>query len=573
MDSKEKVVPSFEHNKILKELSDLDNAPADSDQFSEWIKAGEHLEFLRRNAASDEIVIFGSGEYSFMHSAVIPRENLESLSQDDLLQWGDSPFDSFASYVWGGGRDDVWLESYSDNTGFWSSIGTTPLIFGRTFEGWTGPERTYYEVNQEYAHVAGIHWRPENRSYCRFDSNGDIKHAVSVSTRADTMDKLVCISFSWQTLEEYLTVSDSVLMRRFDFTLLRRGNFGGWPDGPESIHKDDNQLLFRQKIVPGHAAYTTGIQLVAPRRPRNIIFDSIRGGSGNKEYVDFLVYDWRNGREATVSTDPAASTNYFEARNNSLPFEISPAFFRPEVILKYKMDKDKYTIGERDITCRSAWRLRAFDVNEAGQVFAYVGYLRALPHSEQLHWKSYNEAPKAGISKRALVNDFEGRFVEFVDPLQQILFVLRAWGDEKVDWWKLRDEQLVERVSTPLTASRDEWADAFMDLAKLVVEGFIVSSIRTRLDGIAVAYDKDEKSIKLLERLIGHLQQSSETTRLEALRAVQHIRSKVKGHTNGQEAAKLANGAVSQHGTFTAHFRHVCTNVAEELRTIAEAFA
>jgi hypothetical protein len=36
---------------------------------------------------------------------------------------------------------------------------------------------------------------------------------------------------------------------------------------------------------------------------------------------------------------------------------LSPAFFRPEVLLKYKADRDKYTVGERDVSCRAAWHL------------------------------------------------------------------------------------------------------------------------------------------------------------------------------------------------------------------------
>ncbi len=59
-------------------------------------------------------------------------------------------------------------------------------------------------------------------------------------------------------------------------------------------------------------------------------------------------YDWRNKRVTKISTDPAATTNYFQAEGNALPFELSPAFFRPEVLLKYKADRDKYTVGERD---------------------------------------------------------------------------------------------------------------------------------------------------------------------------------------------------------------------------------
>ncbi|MFO7557695.1 MAG: hypothetical protein R6X10_02605, partial [Desulfobacterales bacterium] len=44
----------------------------------------------------------------------------------------------------------------------------------------------------------------------------------------------------------------------------------------------------------------------------------------------------------------------------------------------------------------------------------------------------------------------------------------------------LRDEKLLESVNTPLTASRDEWAEAYMELAKLIIEGFETKAIRAR---------------------------------------------------------------------------------------------
>jgi hypothetical protein len=65
--------------------------------------------------------------------------------------------------------------------------GATQLVFGRTFEGWSGSDRTYFEVNQEYTHVTGIHWRSEQRAYCRFDENGDLEQAVSVTARSDNV--------------------------------------------------------------------------------------------------------------------------------------------------------------------------------------------------------------------------------------------------------------------------------------------------------------------------------------------------------------------------------------------------
>lgn len=566
-------MPSFEHKKIIEDIKSLDRLPSSQDDFATWIHAGAHLEFLRRNACSDELVIYGSGEYSFVHAAVVPNDQLAILSQDELLHWDGTPYGSCASYVEGGGHDDVWMERLADSPGLSVLKGATQLVFGRTFEGWSGSDRTYFEVNQEYTHVTGIHWRPEHRAYCRFDESGDLEQVVSITARMVNMEDVSCVSFTWVPLEEYLAATNSSLIRRFDFTLLRRGNFTKWPEGPETVIRESDRFFYRQKVNPGMAAYTTGIQIITPRRPKRAIFDDMRYGHKNNKYVEFIAHDWRNNRITKISTDPKATTNYFEAQDNLLPFELSPAFFKPEVILKYKADKEKYTVGERDITCRAAWHLKGFDINEAGQVFAYICYLRNLPYAEQLHWQSHNEKPKAPLSERALTNDFKGNFTTFKDPLQEVLSILRSWQDAGASWWTLRDKRLLERVSTPLTTSRDEWAEAFMDLAKLVVEGFVVAVIRLRLDKLGVAYEQKEQSIALLERLTNKGAESAEKQPLTGLRTIQFIRTKAKGHASGQEVETLVRELLAEHESFTNHFKHVCACVAVELRSIAGAFA
>ncbi len=565
-------MPSYEHKKIIEDIKKLDELPPDRGDFATWIQAGAHLEFLRRNASSEELVIYGSGEYSFVYAAVVLNDRLAALSQDDLLHWSGTPYMSIASYVYGGGRDDVWLERLTASTGSMELEGATQLVFGRTFEGWSSSARTYFEVNQEYTHVTGIHWRPEQRAYCRFDKNGDLEQVVSVTARSDNVKDVLCISFAWASLEEYLAATNSTLVRRFDFTLLHRSNFTKWPEGPETVIRESDRLFYRQKVDPGVAAYTTGVQLIQPRRPYPAIFDGLRSGHKGRKYVEYIAHDWRNKRVAKISTDPKATTNYFEANDNTLPFELSPAFFRPEVILKYKTDKEKYTVGDRDIRCRAAWRLEAFDVNEAGQVFAYICYLRNIPYTEQLHWQSYNEVPKAGISERAITNDFKGEFTTFKDPLREVLSIVRSWQETSVPWWVLRADLLLERVSTPLTTSRDEWAEAFMDLAKLVVEGFVVTAIREKLDKSGISYKKNEQSIALLERLINEGADSTERQSLTGLRTVQLIRTKAKGHASGREVETLVQEVLAQHESFTTHFKHACATLALEMQTIAGAF-
>jgi hypothetical protein len=227
-------------------------------------------------------------------------------------------------------------------------------------------------------------------------------------------------------------------------------------------------------------------------------------------------------------------------------------------------------VSERDVSCRAAWHLKGIDVNEAGQVHAYICYLRSLPYEEQLHWLSFNEPPKVGISKRAFINDFEGKWVTFMEPLQKILTVIRRWHNDKVTWWTLRDEKLLDRVNTPLTESRDEWAEAFMDLAKLVVEGFATKPIRAKLDAAQVPYEKKDRTIVLLEKLLNEGDSSSEGQKLVGLRTVQLLRTKAKGHVSGSEAEQLAQDALMEHETFGNHFRHVCTQVADELEAIEQ---
>ncbi len=564
---------NYEHKKLIDAITKLDEVPLDSHTFSDWIQAKAHLAFLRENAQDDELVIFGSGEYTFVHSVVVSNTRLSPIDQADLMSWSLNPYNSIASYVMGGGRDDVWIERGLSEISTKTLENGVQLIFGRTFDGWTGQGRNYYELNQEYSHLTEIHWRPERRAYCRFNEHGDLESVVSITTHEDKGSNVALASFKWEPLEEYLVASNASLVRMFDFTLFSKSEFNGWPNEAPHNFYDVENFFYQQQVMPGHAAYTRGIQIIRPRHPEKTVFTNIKDGwSGkkNKEYVEFIAQDWRNNRTTKISTDPIATANYFNADGNSLPFELSPAFFRPEVLMKYKADRDKYKVGERDVSCRAAWHLEAIDVNEAGQVHAYICYLRRLPYDEQLHWLSFNEAPKTSISKRAFLNDFKGEWVIFMEPLQKVLSVIQRWHNDRVIWWTLRDEKLLDRVNTPLTESRDEWAEAFMDLAKLVVEGFETKPIRTKLDTVQIQYQNDDKTIALLEKLLNQDSASDNGQKLIGLRTVQLLRTKAKGHVGGNEAEQLAQNALIEHETFGNHFRSVCTQVADELEIIEQ---
>lgn len=572
-------MPSLAHKKLIERIESLDRVPEDAKENEIWLKGFGHLALLRENEKEEELIVYASVEsYStFIHTVAVSLENLNPVDQEDLLNWSGNPFSSLASYSWGSGQESIQIDKSTD-WGAETLTGSRQLFFGRHFEGLKEKDATHYEVLQEYAHLTEIYWRPEQRAYCRFDENGDFDHIVSVTSKEDA-GNVTLVSFKREPLEEYLAATNSVLVRMFDFTLPgvdEDVDSSHFPDIPEHVYRESEGFFYRQKVDPGSAAYIIGIQVICPSRPRSEIFASMREkwiGRKDGRYVEFIAWDWRNKQSATLSSDPNCTNNYYDASKNTLPFEFSIAFFNPEVLARYKADPDKYTITPRMISCRGAWVLSDFGVNEANQVHAYISDLRKLPFDEQLYWLRFNEEPKAGISQAVIESDFWNRISTRVDPLREIVSIAGEWQRSDVDWWSLGDEELLRRVTTPLTNSRQEWAKALSDLSMLVIEGFQEKAIRTRLKEAGIELSKREKSLSLIEKFLISRRELGVGERLCGLREVHRIRSMLFAHFGGSDAVNLANQSLQSHDTYAAHFESVCKAVAEELKLIGQAFS
>lgn len=567
-------MPSYEHTKLAERIAAISSPPGDSAGNDAWLEARGHLQLLEDNAKEEELIIHTLDSSIFIHTVVVAEDRLSPLDKNDLLRWNGNAFDPRAVYVWGGGRNDVSVEDNSDNWASETLKNSRHLVFGRHRQGFSIDNGTYYEILQEYVHLSAIHWRPEQLSYCHFGEDGDLEHAVSFTLRKNSSN-VDLVSFQRSQLEHFLAATNSALVRMFDFTLrVNEDSFDGWPDTPEVLLERSDDLFAMQKVDPGKAAYTRGVQIIRPARPVPDIMREIKSGRKEKRHVEFMAWDRRHGQLSCISTDPSATTNYFEAEMNDLPFEVSPAFFQPDVLVKYKNDRDKYTVLEehRSILCRGGWGLRSYDINEAGQISAYIVDLRSLPYREQLYWKSFNVEPKSGISQRAFDQDIKGEWIDVTTPLEDTLAVIRAWAHKEVAWWKLRSEGLLERVNTPYANGRDEWAGAFLALAKLVIEGFEVGTIRKSLRRSGLSFSDDDKSLALLEKLLIGAGAPSMGARLEGLREVQRVRTLVASHASGDAATELERGALKKHGGYTQHFESVCTSVVNELRLIEQGF-
>jgi hypothetical protein len=253
--------------------------------------------------------------------------------------------------------------------------------------------------------------------------------------------------------------------------------------------------------IPEIASYLRGFQIIRPvLSTKDLIKRHGIGDTKKRQHATFIAYDWKHNVVRECSCDPKLLGNYFV--QSDLPYEISPVFFRSEVLHKYKADTEKYKLHDRSIACRHTWHLETYDVNDAGQVHTYLKYLSYLPYEEQLYWKSFNEAPKGPISTRAYQTDFEGQRYSEYDPLQSLRNVLLDLDNNQASWWILRDSKLLAKVHYPVTKAEDEWMKELHSLDKLIIEGFVISDLRMRLTNLGRTIDRQWKSLKLLEELL-----------------------------------------------------------------------
>ena len=564
---------SFRHKELFERIKSLNEPPADRDAYARWITGEDHLRLLREDAGSDELLVHVGSQHVFVHTVVVPEQELRSVPSRALLDWDGDPYSARIGYVWGGKDPHARLETLSSPWRSGALPGARPLIHLRDLIAKPRGREQHLELHQEYAHLTGIPCASP-QGFFLHDENGDMVDVVSVTSAEDPPVWSV-VSFLRYPLEQYLAASKSVLVRMFDFNLYDLRTFSGWPQHEARV-VEHSPTTFHRFEIPGSAGYLRGVQPIPLGRSRNQILDSIDQGPLPRQTgppVSFLAHDWRNRRVVEISVDRDATTNYVE-RRIGLPFEMSPAFFSPEVMRKYESDSGKYQIGAREIVCPDSWRLQAIGWNAANQIHTYIRYLRDLPYREQLHWKAYNEPPKAPISADVLRMDFEGewnKLPSLMTPVSPVLQRLLEWREEGVEWWKCRDDETFARIRSMYTESQEEWRDKGRELATLVIEGFDLHCLRRAAAATGATPDPGEKSLRLLERILRRKEPGEQETKLEALRELQWVRT-LTSHARGGDARRFLAAIEERDGTYRAHFEELCQRLDRELNMIDMAF-
>jgi hypothetical protein len=547
----------------LAPLSSMSEAPRDPAAFDAWIQQLDVAPFLIKDATEEYIILYASFLHIFVHGLLIPNHVATPGNVDELQHWRHNPSCSLTSISIDEPCHDAGTDLLAD---------AQQILFRRSFDG-DDSTKAYFELFQPIAHVLDIHFVATRKAWCRLNSHGDLEDIVSIhtwETHHEGLDGTVVL-IKREALAEYAGILGLTFLRVFDFTRFRLGDFQGWPERDKVTEVAEADRLWGKLVVStGYGSYFRGVQFIDVAADKADVTKRFwSSGSKAKSYVTFTAFDWKHNRVAEISCNPECLANYFT--KSDLPYEVTPAFFRPEVMLKHKSDRTKYQLDERSISCRGAWHLETFDVNGAGQVHTYLCYLANLPYEEQLHWKQYNEVPKAPLSARAIKTDFDGQFYDEYDPLPELKHRLRALDTERCGWWVLRDRSALGKVHYPFTSSREEWGDEVLYLDQLLIEGFEQRWLSNRLVALGGTSDPKHRALKLAEACLVQLGYELERAHevMNPFHEVHNLRSIIKGHAWGTNAKMAANEALSKYRTFRAHFTAVCQACDESIAILA----
>jgi len=521
----------------------------------------DSVKFLIETTTGDvPLYIGGAGFY--LYSLAVPKTALTTDYQADITPWSLPPCRGYGwSVCWQGGRPVFQLESPVGGTGSEILDQGSPFFFVREpMAGAVGPE---IEINQQVCHLMDLRWRKDKHAWCKIDPRGDL----AAIARWEHQDGFDYLTVAREELDDYLVISGSCVVRVFE--VARAENWGAVPREQRGVKSigDPGREVYAELSIFGDAAHPAasilrGFQAIRPDE-RSSEGRLLHGRP--REYQKFIIQDWKHGETKEWPCNPEMLGNYFVP--SDLPYETSPAFFRPEVLAQYQQNPEKFTIGDRRIQCRDTWSLR-YDTNEEGQVHAYIIDLAALPGEEQLHWKAFNEQPKGSISKRSYETDFGGSFGLPDDPLASLKRTIHSFPTKDATGrdcplWRLptlpstRD---VDSLNYIVTDSPLEWEQQVFRLAQIMVEGLNESYIN-QLAEVHKVRDKRLKSGKQLARVIAKsgLAQDEVNRTMQPFAEVWELRSRI-AHAGSGKA----------HVGSKEHFRGLLERFDSALRSLAD---
>jgi hypothetical protein len=268
-------------------------------------------------------------------------------------------------------------------------------------------------------------------------------------------------------------------------------------------------------------------------------------GKLQRQFADFLVRIDRQGKGVESTCDENILDKSTDRKG---PHFLSPVYFRPEVLQKYRDNPRKYSVSAYSVSFLDQWEI-SIGVNKEGLVHAWLGDLGRIPYEEQLHWRGYNVPPSGGINEEFYRTQLLAESVESKDPVF-LLHKARQDVNQRsqmkfgFDLFKeLRDEDayVAKSILAPTSNEQKEFDDQLIYLSKYLVNSLNKSELEARVSWRPKTPDENTHTAFLGAFLIERLGCSAEFSKraVDALRTLQSLRSRSAAHLKSDEYYEL----------------------------------
>ncbi len=552
---------------VLEKLRKLSNVPeVGTDEFKDWREQNNNaMKFLHQNAEDDWCVVYSGSFKLFIHGVLVPEQTLKPLDIDDLLGWNlCNPYNSWSI---ASSDSKTWIEPPLSNSCSKAIAKGEQLVFARDHEGSLDNSNHYIEISQKFTHALGLHHRLEQKAWCKSDKNGDVKPFIKVEEIPEEKKKgsMVVVLFDRDLLSAYAALTNSVLVRMFDF-----------PAYYETAKLPHIYYRISKRMVGN---FYRGVQLLKSNMTKKKAEEIIGISSDREEkYETFTALDWQNKRVVKMSCSTEA-------------YNLLPAFFRQEVLAKYKVDQNKYSFSEYDVDSTP------YCINDDGQVCVWLGDLGKMSYKEQQHWKLYNEEPLPTItdfdqkpeqilasvlSKGFFESQVKGSWDYQRSLLSAIKGTLRELYKSKCSWWKTDSLDRINQINYPIVKSPTDsadWEREILALNRLVVEGLQDNWLKNKIKELEQNVKGVNGSLNLLEKYLEALGHNDVSEIFAPMRELKKLRNRASPaheqleEKDKQEAQELKTKILEKHGSYWKHYDYLvgaCNKTFLNLKEIFE---
>ena len=412
-----------------------------------------------------------------LHSALVSDEKLsEALSR---YEWDLSKGSNGVSEIWSDGKWSFCHDGINV---------LEPFVLYRSANY---DIDNYVELSQDFRVLLNMHDRyvsPTEHCFVVDNENGDWEKVAEI--KGET------IRIKLTILRKYLALRRMNLLLFFDEMRFSQQSFQelGLTPIMNQIVKDDDYIYNYSSLVNCHAdgnksgGWIMG-KCVLRYREKDYNRDSF--DQDDRQYAEFI-YDYDDeGEPMSYSGKKETLSNYFVA-NGDNPLEMTPIFFKKEVLDKYYSNPNKYTVSDGAVGCEGSWSLH-IDNDHRNYVIVPLVYLGNLDYSEQLYWKGHNVSPERemGFSKTAYTRWIEGKFCNPMFPDLQFKYRFKQFNKkwEKQFGWPLflplidEDEHRYKTLHCLTTENNhSDFDEQILSITKLVVDSLNQKCLQTEID-------------------------------------------------------------------------------------------